>query len=145
MDETEFFVKHASDSTIIDLEEDGGPRKAPRPRGHKAGKQDLQREASSISLKYTLKVVMANKEEASAKREESRRQEKEDQMTNFAKIQRKALEMQERKLVLQEEYAGKIKGDLMSNKINLRPQCLLRESDHDGRLTPLVAGNKGLV
>jgi hypothetical protein len=40
-----------------------------RPRGHKASKTDLRRQASSIALENTLKSVFADKEEASAKRD----------------------------------------------------------------------------
>jgi hypothetical protein len=53
----------------------------------------LQRKASSIALKNTLKAVMADKEEASDKREERRRWDKEEQMRNFVEIQRKTLDV----------------------------------------------------
>jgi hypothetical protein len=46
---------------------------AKRPRGHKASKTDLHREASAIALGNTLKSVFTDKEEASAKRDEQRR------------------------------------------------------------------------
>jgi hypothetical protein len=48
----------------------------------------------------TLKEVMADKEEAYAKREERRHEEKEEKINNFADIQRKTLEVQERTLQL---------------------------------------------
>jgi hypothetical protein len=39
-----------------------------------------------MALKNTLKLVLADKEEASIKREERRRREKEEQMTNFIEL-----------------------------------------------------------
>jgi hypothetical protein len=48
---------------------------SPRPRGNKASKQDLQHETSSMALENTLKAMMTDKEEASAK--ESKRRKKE--------------------------------------------------------------------
>jgi hypothetical protein len=88
--------KRRVNDSAIDLE-DGGPSKdgmAPRPRGHKASKQDLPREASSIAMKNTLRTVMADKEEANAKRDDRKRREKVEQMLSFADIQRKAHEVQ---------------------------------------------------
>jgi hypothetical protein len=73
-----------------------------RPRGHKARKTDLRRQASSLALGNTLKLVFADKEEASAKRDERRRQDKEEQMQSFTSIERKTLEVQQRKLDLAE-------------------------------------------
>jgi hypothetical protein len=75
---------------------------AKRPRGHKASKTDLRHEASAIALGNTLKSVFADKKEASAKRDEQRRQDKEKHMQSFADIQRKTLEIQQRKLDLAE-------------------------------------------
>jgi hypothetical protein len=49
-----------------------------------------------------LKSVFANKEEASVKRDERRRRDKEEQTQSFADIQRKTLEVQQRKLNLTE-------------------------------------------
>jgi hypothetical protein len=59
---------------------------AKRPRDHKASKTDLRHEASAIALGNTLKSVFADKEEASAKRDEQRRRDKEDHMQSFADI-----------------------------------------------------------
>jgi hypothetical protein len=73
-----------------------------RPRGHKASKTDLRREASSIALGNTLRSVFADKEEASAKRDEQRRRNKKEHMQSFADIQSKPLEVQQRKLDLAE-------------------------------------------
>jgi hypothetical protein len=47
-------------------------------------------------------LVFADKEEASAKRDERRRQDKEEQMQSFTSIERKTLEVQQRKLDLAE-------------------------------------------
>jgi hypothetical protein len=52
----------------------------------------LRREASAIALGNTLKSVFFDKEEASAKRDE-RRRDKEEHMQSFADIQRKTLEI----------------------------------------------------
>jgi hypothetical protein len=72
---------------------------AKRPRCHKASKTDLRREASAIALGNTLKSVFADKEEASAKRDEQRHRDIEEHMQSFD-IQRKTLEIQQRKLDL---------------------------------------------
>jgi hypothetical protein len=72
------------------------------PRGHKANKTDLHHGASAIALGNTLKSVFADKEEASAKRDEQRRRDKEEHMQSFADIQRKTLKIQQRKLNLAE-------------------------------------------
>jgi hypothetical protein len=45
-------------------------------------------------------LVFADKKEASAKRDEQRRREKEEHIQSFADIQRKTLEIQQRKLDL---------------------------------------------
>jgi hypothetical protein len=49
-----------------------------------------------------LKSVFTDKEEASAKRDEQRRRDKEKHIQSFADIQRKTLEVQEKKLDLAE-------------------------------------------
>jgi hypothetical protein len=72
------------------------------PRGHNASKTDLHREASALPLGNTLKSVFADKEEASAKRDEQRRWDKEEHIQSFTDIQRKTLEVQQRKLDLAE-------------------------------------------
>jgi hypothetical protein len=72
------------------------------PRGHKPSKTDLHRQASSIALENTLKSVFVNKKEASAKRDERKCRDKEEKMQSFADIQRKTLEVQQRKLDLAE-------------------------------------------
>jgi hypothetical protein len=62
----------------------------------------LRREALAIALGNTLKLVYADKEKASAKRDEQRRRDKEEHMQSFADIQRRTLEIQQRKLDLAE-------------------------------------------
>jgi hypothetical protein len=59
-----------------------------RPRGHKAHKTDLWRQALSIAMENTLRMVFTEKEEASAKRDERRCRDKEEKMQTFADIQR---------------------------------------------------------
>jgi arginine utilization protein RocB len=75
---------------------------AKHPRGHKASKTDLRREASAIALGNTCKSVFVDKEEASAKRDEERRRDKEEHIQSFAGIQSRTLEIQQRKLDLAE-------------------------------------------
>jgi hypothetical protein len=48
---------------------------SPWPRGNKASKQDLQHETSSMALENTLKAMMTDKEEASAKESKKRKKE----------------------------------------------------------------------
>jgi hypothetical protein len=57
---------------VIDVEEEGPTNGAipSRPRGHKATKDGLKHDASTLALSETLKAMMADKEEALAKREE---------------------------------------------------------------------------
>jgi hypothetical protein len=88
---------------------------AKRPRGHKASKTDLHREASALALGNTLKSVFADKEEASAKRDEQRRREKEKHMQSFSDIERKTFEVQQRKLDLAE-----VKERARGNKLELK-------------------------
>jgi arginine utilization protein RocB len=56
----------------------------------------------SIALGNTLKSVFVDKEESSAKRDEQRHRDKEEHMQSFTDIQRKTLEVQQRKLDLAE-------------------------------------------
>jgi hypothetical protein len=62
----------------------------------------LDRKASAIAFKNTLKSVFADKEEASIKRDEQRRWDKEEHMQTFADIQRRTFEIQQKKLDLAE-------------------------------------------
>jgi hypothetical protein len=56
----------------------------------------------SIALGNALKSVFVDKEESSAKRDEQRHRDKEEHMKSFTDIQRKTLEVQQRKLDLAE-------------------------------------------
>jgi hypothetical protein len=67
----------------------------------------LRREASAIALGNTLKSVFANKEEESAKRDKQRRRDKEEHMQSFTDIQKKTLEIQQRKLDVTTQIFGK--------------------------------------
>jgi hypothetical protein len=62
----------------------------------------LRCQASSIALENTLKLVFADREDASAKRDERRRRDKEKQIQSFVDVQRKTLEEQQMKLDLVE-------------------------------------------
>jgi hypothetical protein len=93
--------KRTAEDNDQDTPSEGGAY-AKRPRGHKASKTDLRREASSIALWNTLKSVFADKEEASAKRDEQRRRDNEKHMQSFVDIQRRTLEIQQKKLDLAE-------------------------------------------
>jgi hypothetical protein len=78
--------KTAKDTTVIDL--DGGQpcgssaSRASRPRGHKATKANMKRYASAMHLFGTLKVLYAEKEVSTDKRDERKRREKEEDMKN---------------------------------------------------------------
>jgi hypothetical protein len=62
-----------------------------------------------------LKSVFADNEEASAKRDEQRRRDKEEHKQSFADIQRKTLEIQQRKLDLAE-----VKERARANELELK-------------------------
>jgi hypothetical protein len=62
----------AEDNEDEDVPSKGGAYKD-LPRGHKASKTDLRRQASSLALENTLKSVFTDKKETSAKRDERRR------------------------------------------------------------------------
>jgi hypothetical protein len=64
-----------------------------RPRGHKANKQELKREASSFHLQQIIKGMMAQKVVSYEKREERKNQEKEEQMKNFFNVQKGCLKL----------------------------------------------------
>jgi hypothetical protein len=78
----------------------------------------LRRQASSLAFENTLKSVFTDKEEASAKRDERRRQDKEEQMQSFTDIQNKTLEVQQRKLDLAE-----VKEKASAKKLELKARA----------------------
>ena len=90
--------KTAKDPTVIDL--DGGQpcgssaSRASRPRGHKATKADMKRDASYMLLFGTLKEMHADREVSTDKRDERRRREKDEDMKNYFDVQKKKLEIE---------------------------------------------------
>ena len=86
-------------ATVIDA--DGGPActssttRAVRPRGHKSTKADMKRDASAMHLVGTLKDLYAEKEEATDKREERKRREKEEALKNYYDVQKRKLDIDE--------------------------------------------------
>jgi hypothetical protein len=123
---------------------DEGGAYAKCPKGHKASKTDLRREASALALGNTLKSVFADKEEASAKRDEQRRRDKEEHMQSFADIQRKTLEVQQRKLDLVEVNEMARAKETQSKGVRGHLACR-GEQDYDGRLERLGPDKKGMV
>jgi hypothetical protein len=95
-----------------------------RPRSHKASKMDLRRQASSLALENTLKLVFTDKEEASAKRDEQRRRDKEEQMQSFTDIQRKTFEVQQRKLDIAEVKEWTMAKELELKEKECEAYCL---------------------
>jgi hypothetical protein len=87
-------LKNGKAPAIVDLEEeDGGKGTLPRrPRGHKAMASDIKRDAAALALSETLKGWMANKEEAIAKRDEKKHQEKEATCNQFLDLTKKVIE-----------------------------------------------------
>lgn len=96
---------HPGETVDLDSGDSAKPIRGDRPRGHKATKQDMKRDASALALESTLKAVLAEKEEVWTAREERRRQQKEVAMTNFAALQQKAIEVRERQLQIDEANA----------------------------------------
>jgi hypothetical protein len=86
-----------NDSVVIDLEEEGSTNGAlPKlPRGHKTSMADLKRDASTLFFGETLKGLMAEKEDAVAKRDEKRRREKEATRNSFIDLTKRALDIEE--------------------------------------------------
>jgi hypothetical protein len=78
---------------VVDDEDDEPGQKAlpPRPRGHKATKADLAREASSLAFSQTLEKIMAKSQAALAKRGEKRRLEKEVSNAIYLNLSKEAL------------------------------------------------------
>jgi hypothetical protein len=74
-------------------------------------------------------MVFGKKEEESAKWDEMRCWEKEEQMQRFANIQRKTLEVQKRRLNSLRIKIGQGPRDLSSKQKRMRPQyCLPRRA-----------------
>ena len=69
--------------------------RTPRPKGHKASKEELIREATTFKLQEKFKKMIAGKETTIALREERRRKEKEAVVSTFVVLQKKAMEIEE--------------------------------------------------
>jgi hypothetical protein len=72
MNHWSFFLKK-----VLSMGSPSNGDRASRPRGHKATKHDLKRGASTLAFHEILKELMAQKEEANAKRDVKRPREKE--------------------------------------------------------------------
>ena len=73
----------------------GTLQRTPRPKGHKASKEELIREATNFKLQEQFKEMIASKETAIALREERRRKEKEAVVSMFVGLSKKAMEIEE--------------------------------------------------
>jgi hypothetical protein len=91
-------IKNGRAHVAVDLDdEEEAPGKGSLPswpRGHKATKTDLKRDASALALIETLKTMMVEKEEAILRREEKRRREKEAACATFIDLTKQALQVQ---------------------------------------------------
>jgi hypothetical protein len=94
---------NASTGDVIDIDVQGpcignlegaglaaGARKRWTP-GHKATKADMARQAGSLVFQETFKVLLTMKEEATAKREERRRRDKEATTKSFVDLQERSV------------------------------------------------------
>ena len=85
-------------SSAIDVDATPGPSNGgrfERPRGHKAAKGDLKRDAQAHLFQESLKQIMIEKEKAAAEREERRRKDKEAAVAVFVDLQKRTLEVAE--------------------------------------------------
>jgi hypothetical protein len=80
----------------LDGEDDDHGRQAlpPRPRGHKATKADLAREAQAIAFTQSLEKMMADNQAALAARDEKRCLEKEAAAVIFLNLTKEVIEVQ---------------------------------------------------
>ena len=83
-----------NDCDIIDLEDVAASsvKHVDRPRRHKTSKQEAKRDDSSLALQETLKGLLTKKEESSAKRNERKCQDKEEQLSNYLEMQKGKLD-----------------------------------------------------
>ena len=85
-------------SSAIDVDATPGPTnggRVDRPRGHKAAKGYLKRDAQALLFQASLKEMMTEKEKEFAEREEQRRKEKEATVAMFVDLQKRTLEVEE--------------------------------------------------
>jgi hypothetical protein len=80
----------------LDGEDDdqGRPVLPPRPRGHKATKADLVREAQAIAFTQSMEKIMADNRAAMAARDEKRRLEKEAAAAIYQNLAKEVLDVQ---------------------------------------------------
>nr|XP_051208285.1 uncharacterized protein LOC127325530 [Lolium perenne] len=80
----------------LDGEDDdqGRPALPPRPRGHKATKADLQREARALAFTMSMEKMMADNHAAMAARDEKRRLEKEAAAAIYHNLAKEVIEVQ---------------------------------------------------
>lgn len=80
----------------LDGEDDdqGRPALPPRPRGHKATKADLVREAQAIAFTQSMEKIMADNRVALAARDEKRRLEKEAAAAIYHNLAKEVIEVQ---------------------------------------------------
>jgi hypothetical protein len=90
-------LKNGKAPATVNLEEDDGEKGTlPHwPRGNKATKSDLKRDAAALALSETFKGWMVDKEEAIAKSEEKRNQEKKATCIQFFDLTMKAITVEE--------------------------------------------------
>ncbi|KAM0839524.1 hypothetical protein ACQ4PT_060269 [Festuca glaucescens] len=69
--------------------------RASRPRGHKATKADMKRDASALHLVGILKDLYAEKEMSTDKRDERKRRDNEEAMRNYYDVQKRKLDIDE--------------------------------------------------
>ncbi|KAK1644416.1 hypothetical protein QYE76_062221 [Lolium multiflorum] len=89
-------VKNGTATLVIDGEDEDSGQKAlpPRPRGHKATKAGLTREASALALSQTLEKIMVESQAVLAKRDEKSSLEKEGSIAIYLNLTKEAIEVQ---------------------------------------------------
>ena len=87
-------VRNGTAKDIVDGEEKAPGENAHvrRPRGQKATKADLAREASAMAMAEALKSILANSQEAMAIRDEKKRLEKEATAAMYINLTKEAIE-----------------------------------------------------
>ena len=87
-------VRNGTAKDIVDGEEKAPGENAHvrRPRGQKATKGDLAREASAMAMAEALKSILANSQEAMAIRDEKKRLEKEAIAAMYINLTKEAIE-----------------------------------------------------
>ena len=88
-------VKNGKAKDLVDGEDEAPGENAHvrRPRGQKASKADLAREASAFAMANALKTIMANSHEATAAMYEKRRLDKEATAAAYINLTKEAIEV----------------------------------------------------